>query len=65
MSQIKVYSMQNDSKAAVPLLVSFKNYVESKRDRFDIYESQGKELSGVTNYYVLTKTRSNPPQCTL
>ena len=41
---------------AVASLTSLKNYVALKRDSFDTYEKQGKELSGSADY-VQTKTR--------
>ena len=46
-----------DLNSAVVSLTSLQNYVASKRDSFDTYEQQGKELSGSTNYDNPRKTR--------
>ena len=45
-----------DLNTAVASLSSLKTFITSKRDTFGVYESQGKELAG-TSDYVLTKTR--------
>ncbi|XP_037797211.1 uncharacterized protein LOC119592460 [Penaeus monodon] len=46
-----------DLNTAVASLASLKDYVASKRESFDTYEKQGKELSGSADY-VQTKTRN-------